>query len=121
MANPQQIERDLREYLEKADNLRNEDRFKYLKTIFEKHFGTEKLDHMIIRHDLFQIISTAKSVFSNMKPNPDLSGKPVDKCDIPNMAVIEAFISYLNKNNLLNKGVKFDFTDPANEYDTLED
>lgn len=121
MANPQQIESDLREYLEKSDNLRNADKFQYLKAIFEKHFATEKLDHMLTKRDLFLIISGSKEEFTRQRANPHVSGKEVDKTDLRVLAVIEALVTYLNRNQLLKRLVKIDYTDPSSETDTIED
>lgn len=120
MSNPDQVDKDLREYLSKADNLRGEDKMKYLRALFDKHFTFTKLDHVIIRHDLASVIGDAKSNMATMRSRPHISGKLVEQCNLTHVAVIEAFIGYLNRNGLLKKHVAFDYTDEPN-FDSIED
>jgi hypothetical protein len=77
--------------------------------------------HKISRKDLFLLVSNAKTKYNQLPNNPYVSGKEVEQGELPTVAVIEAFIMYLNQNGLLNKSVGFDFTDPADQYDVLED
>jgi hypothetical protein len=119
MSDPQQIEKDLREYLEKEPNLRKADKLAYLQLLFMKHFGFNKLTHMINKRDLGDVISGAKQTYVNLPTNAAISGISVDKSELPNVAVIEAFINYLNRNSLLIKPIKFDFTD-ADEFEAQE-
>src|SRR5271166_4465800 len=107
MADPRQIEQELREYIQKEPHLRREDRLKYLMTIFDKHFAINGFDHLINAHDFHEIVSTAKSGFSAMKLPVNLSRKEVDGHDLPKILMIESFVGYLNKNKLLNRLVKF--------------
>lgn len=111
MSDPQQIEKDLREYLEKEPNLRKEDRLAYLKTIFHKHLEINKLEHIVNSRDLFQIVGYAKTFLTNVKLPMRISKKQLETTEATHVAMIESFIAYLNKNNLLKKLVKFDFTD----------
>lgn len=111
MSEPQPIEKDLREYLEKEPNLRREDRLLYLKTIFDKHFTVSKLDHMLTNRDLFDIVSDAGANFSSQRLPMSISKKQVEQSAFRHVATIEAFISYLNRMNLLKRLVKFDYTD----------
>lgn len=121
MSNKEQVDKDLREYLAKADNLRNEDKMSYLRALFDKHFTFTKLDHLVIKHDLFGILSTAKTNFTKQGIRPSISGKQVDQSELVHLAVIESFISYLNKNELLKRQVKFDYTDDSHEFESMED
>lgn len=111
MSEPQQIEKDLREYLEKEPNLRREDRLAYLTTIFNKHLDINKLEHVVNFKDLFSIISFAKTRMGNMKLPIRISNKQLETSEATHVATIDSFISYLNKNSLLKKFVKFDHTD----------
>jgi hypothetical protein len=119
MSDPQQIEKDLREYLEKEPNLRRADRLTHLMVIFNKHFGLSQLDHMVNKKDLGDVISGAKQIFVNLPINASISGTLVDKSELPQVAVIESFISYLNKNSLLKKTVKFDYRD-SDDFEVIE-
>ena len=111
MSDPQQLERELREYLEKEPNLRRDDRIVYLRAIFYKHFEFNKLDHMIGSGDLHDIIGGAKNHYTKAKLPVRVSRKQLDQGEATNVSVIESFISYLNKMHLLKKQVKIDYTD----------
>lgn len=115
-----QIEKDLREYLEKESNLRREDRLKYLMAIFDKHFTFNKLDHLATRHDIFQVISMAKSVYASFSLPMYISQKKMDNSELTPVAIIESFTNYLNKHNLLKKLVKIDYTDNSGEFEEID-
>lgn len=111
MSDSQQIEKDIREYLEKEPNLRREDRLNYLTTIFNKHLDINKLEYVINYRDFVHIIGYAKSQMSNMKVPVRISNKLLEPNNVPHIALMDAFINYLNKNSLLKKFIKFDHTD----------
>ena len=106
-----EIERDLFEYFKKEPNLRKEDRMAYLTTIFHKHMELEKLDHVINHYDYFNILSEAKKFYTKMRLPICISKKELVPNETTHVATIETFIRYLNRNNLLKKFVKFDFTE----------
>jgi hypothetical protein len=109
MSNPDELDRELREYLQKEPNLNRGDRIAYLRTIFNKHLEFNKLEHSINYRDMGDIIAYAKSTFTQFKMPLNISGRVVDTSESPQVAVIESTISYLNKMNLLKKLVKFDY------------
>ena len=109
MSDPQQIDRDLREYLEKEPNLRREDRLVYLKSIFNKHLEFGQLGHMINRSDLYEIMSNAKNFFTKTSFPIKVSGNELYPGEESNVLVIESVLSYLNKSNLLKKIIKIDY------------
>lgn len=111
MSDPQEIERDLKEYLEKEPNLRRADRYIYLKAIFDKHFSIHSMEHVVTSADFFEFMSVAKGGFSTQRMPVRISRKQLDASEAANISVIEAFISYLNRNKLLRKLVKFDYTE----------
>lgn len=111
MSDPQQIEKDLREYLEREPNLRREDRLTYLTTIFNKHLDINKLEHVVNYKDFLNIVSFAKTRMSNMKLPVRLTNRQLETSEATHLAIIDSFISYLNKNSLLKKFIKFDHTD----------
>jgi hypothetical protein len=108
MANPEQIEQELREYLALEKNLRLEDRLKYLMAIVNKHFATDKIDHLVNYSELNDIIGYAKSSWVQTTLPMEISRREVHSNDVNYVLVMEAFISYLNRNKLLKKLVKFD-------------
>lgn len=111
MSDPQQIEKDLKDYLEKEPNLRREDRFNFLKAIFDKHFEIHKMEHVINAGDLFEMLSSAKGGYANHRAPMFISRKRIESSESVHVSVIESFITYLNKNKLLRKFIKFDYTE----------
>jgi len=111
MSDPQELDRELREYIEKEPNLRREDRLAYLKAVYNKHLEINKLEHVVNSGDLFDIIATAKGNFFKLKLPMQISSKKIENGDLTHIALIESVISYLNSMNLLKKLVKLDYRD----------
>jgi hypothetical protein len=111
MSDPQQIERDLRDYLEKEPNLSRQDRLAYLQTIFNKHLEVTKLDHVVNYKDLFLIFADARRHIVASKYPVHVSSKLLDKSEAAHMAIMEGFILYLSRMKLLKKLVRFDYKD----------
>lgn len=107
MSNKEQVERDISDYLDKEQNLSENDKRKYLRALFEKHFEFEKLDYMLNYHDFFSIISNAKVNYNNVKP--EISGRQLYPSETPQAAIIEAVIMHLNGKGILKKLVKVDY------------
>ena len=110
MANPEQIEQELRMYLEEERNLSKPDRLIHLMAIFNKHFGLDATDHLINDHDLHDIISYAKSIYAQKTMPIKISRSDVPNNHATHVLIMESFIMYLNKSKLLKKLVKFDYT-----------
>lgn len=108
MSNPEQLDQELREYLEKEPNLRRDERINYLRIIVKKHLEFNTLMHVINYYDIFNIINTSKVNYANFKLPLKISKKQIDNSDVTHVAMIESVIGYLNKMNLLKKPVKFD-------------
>lgn len=121
MADPNAIERDLREYLEKEKNLHRQDKLEYLRKLFAKHFALDELSFLVTKNDLFHIMSSAKSEYTKLSLPLFISGRAVDSSELSSVAMIEALVSFLNKNHLLNRRPVVDYTDVSGEYDALED
>lgn len=115
-----QVDIDLHEYLRKAENLRNEDKLNYLRALFDKHFTFTKLDHKVTKNELYNIVSDAKNNMTKQRIRPHVSGRIVDQSELPSLAMIEAFISYCNRHDLLKKNVGFDYTDEP-DFESIED
>lgn len=110
MANPEQIEQELRAYLAEERNLSNSDRLKYLMAIFNKHFGLDQTEHLLNDHDLHDIVSYAKGSYARTTLPMRISKKEVYSGDVNFVLMIEAVICHLNKNKLIKKLIKFDYT-----------
>jgi hypothetical protein len=108
MADPQEIEREIRGYLEKEHNMRDSDKLDYLMAIMNKHFGLDKIDHMVNYFDFDHTVLNAKSVYAQTSMPMNLSGRELNPSQTNYVLVLEAFVGYLNKNKLLKKLVKFD-------------
>jgi len=78
MSDPQQIEKDLREYLEQEHNLRRDQRLTYLTAIFNKHLEISKLEHVMNYYDLYSVTSGAKDEYTAARVPMKISGKAVD-------------------------------------------
>lgn len=111
MSDPEQIEKDLREYLAKEPNLTRQDRLAYLQTIFHKHLEINKLEHIIPYKDLFAIFSNARTHYTKTRLPINISRKAIDPNEAVHISVMESFILYLNSMKLLKKLVKFDYQD----------
>ena len=111
MSDPQQIEKDLREYLEKEPNLSRGDRLSYLQTIFHKHLEIDKLNHLITQNDVFLIMADARQQYIKLKTPVKIGRKVLDPDQAVHIAVIEAFLLYLGRTQLLRKFIKFDYKD----------
>lgn len=111
MSDPQQIEKDLREYLDKEPNLSRQDRIAYLQTIFHKHLEINKLEHLITQGDTFLIMADARQQYIKLKTPVKIGRKVLDPEEAVHIAVIEAFLLYLGRTKLLRKLVRFDYKD----------
>lgn len=110
MADMEMIEQELRQFLEQEPNLSKQDRFVYLKAIFDKHFAMEKTDHLLTSNDFNAIISYAKSQFIHTNLPLRITKKEVYPSEVPQVLMIESVIRYLNGLSILRKIVKFDYT-----------
>jgi hypothetical protein len=110
MSDIRQIEQELREYLEREPNMRGEDRIVYLMNIMIKHFENDKLDHVVTHREFMGMISDAKSRYATKVFPIRISNREVDSSEVSHVLMIESVIGYLNKNNLLRRLVKFNFT-----------
>jgi hypothetical protein len=111
MADPQAIERELREYLDKESNIRDTDKLAYLMAIMNKHFGLDKIDHIVTYYDLDHIISEAKASFASTSTPMSLTGRDLYPAQMTHALVLKSFVMYLNANKLLKKLVRFDHTE----------
>lgn len=114
MANMQTIEQELREYIENAYNMNRDDKFFYLKAIFDKHFAMEKKEHLLTMADFNLIVSDAKSNYVQLALPASISNKEVYPNDAPHIAMINSIISHLNKFDVLKRFVKIDITTRTN-------
>lgn len=110
MANMETIEQELRQYIEDSANLSRQDRYTYLKAIFDKHFAMEKTEHLLTMNDFQGIISYAKGQYVNLTLPAKISKREVYPSEVQFILMIESVIGYLNRSKILRKLVKIDYT-----------
>lgn len=110
MANMEEIERELRQYVEDSKNLDQQDRYIYIKAIFDKHFALEKTTHVLTVSDFQDIVSNAKTSYANTVMPMKISKRVMYPNESSQVLLIEAAIMYLNKMSVLRKLVKIDYT-----------
>lgn len=110
MSSRDEIELELRQYLEKHDNMINQDRVKYLLSIFDKHFTFSKMEYEMQAHEVNNIISMAKSFAGKQTLPVVVSGRYLEPSAAPNVALIESTISFLNSQDLLKKIVRINYS-----------
>lgn len=120
MSKRENIESELRVFLKESENMRNDDKLRYLMNIVDKALENQKITHVIQKHDFTNIISQASSNMSNLKINLHISGKKVDQYEEKHVAMIESVISYMNRNELLKRPVEFNYTDQP-DFESIED
>ena len=111
MSDPQQIEKDLREYLEQEANLSKADKLKFLQTIFHKHLEINNLEHLVNYKDVFHIFQDARMYMVKTRFPVRITRKELETSEVAHIAIMEAFVLYLNRMHLLKKLVKFDYKD----------
>lgn len=112
---------EIAEYLTKEANMFRSDKQAYLERIVDREFFERNTPHAINRIDLMQIVSNAGSHIAKMTMPVHVSNKQMDSYEVRHIAMIEAIIGYLNRNGLLNREVKFDYTSQEYAYEPLED
>lgn len=111
MSNSEQLDRELREYLEKEPNLARNERLLFLRSIFNKHLEFNKLEHVITSNDFFNLINNSKVEYAKLKLPVKISKRQVDSSEAPHVAMMNSVLSYLNQNDLLRRLVRFDDRD----------
>lgn len=105
-----QLNLDIINFLDNIENQTENDKIITLRQLFDKHIHLNSAEYMMDNYDLGRIIGSAKQIFSNNNMNIFLGDRKikVQPADLPNLCVIEATISYLNKIGCLKKIPKFD-------------
>lgn len=110
MSELDQIEQEMRNYLEASKKLSTEERTRRLSEMFDKNFIMDKNEHKIKAKDLHDIISMAKMLWTQTAMPMRVTGYQLEPHEVNHAVLIDAVVSYLNKNKLLRHLVKFDKT-----------
>ena len=106
-----EVDSDIFRFFEQIENQGMEDKRKTLKLLIDKYAHLSTSNYLLNDKDLFDIISTSKSIFSK-KTFPVFLGensKRVLECNQATICIIEATISHLNNKECLSKLAKFDY------------
>ena len=105
-----QLDVDIKRFLENIESQGQNARVESLRNLFKLHLHLNTCDLMLDKFDLQTIIGSAKTKFANEQIPIFLgtSKVKVDQNELPNLFVIEATISHLNKKDCLKKIPKFD-------------
>ena len=108
----EELDREIKAFLEKSDNMNSQDKLDALRNLFVKHMQLEESCYIMDNHNLFNIVSGAKNVFANDLPTTvSIQGKKVQYEEKRIISVISATIGELRRIKTLRKVVKFKFDD----------
>jgi hypothetical protein len=110
MADPKQIEEELRQFLAIEDSIRKADRLSYLMAIINKHYALDQIEHVISKHDFDSMLSYAKTIWPTTVLPMEISKKDVTSQEANYVLMMEALLGYLNNKKILKRLVKFDYT-----------
>lgn len=105
-----QIEVDVRAYVAKEGNLNEEDRIRALMAVVDKHFTFASLSHVVNSGDIFLVSSMAKQKYVEQTVPMFVSKQQIPYDDLRTVAVMEAFLGYLNNKYLLIRSVSINYT-----------
>lgn len=103
------IHRDLSEYIAMEGHLTDHDKLAILKAIFEKHFVFEKALHLITEHDIVLIGSLCKTKYNALSLPLHIGNKLIGYDELRIVAMVEAFLGYMNLNHLSRKEVQINY------------
>lgn len=105
----EKIRQELSEYVAMEEHCNKEDRIKLLMAIFEKSFVFTKTLHLITADDILLISSLAKNKYGEMSVPMFVGDKKMAYDDLRIIALVEAFIGYMNLNHLSRKEVQINY------------
>lgn len=110
MSAKEEVEREIREYLEKHDNMIPMDRVKYLMAIYDKQFLFNQMAYELQYHEIINIISMAKSFAGKQTLPVIISEKHLEPQKTAHVAFIESVLAFLNASGLLKKLVQINYS-----------
>jgi hypothetical protein len=107
-----ELEMDIINFFQHIENQDINTQKQTLRNLFDKYIHLTRSTYMMDSHDLRQIISNAKSLFSKESAVIYLKSgsisRKVQQDELANLFVIESTISHLSKKECLKKLPKFD-------------
>lgn len=106
-----ELDYEIKEYLEKIDNMSYNDKLDALRNLFIKHLQLENSEFILNKYNLNSIESSSKREFTEMPTKLILKGTLVSPEKRKILAIIQATIGELRHIKTLRKVVKFKFDD----------
>ena len=78
------------------------------------------MTYKIDKKDLFNIVSNAKDKYFHISTPTFVSYKEVDRGEMPQMAMLESALMFLNAKGLLKELVEIDYTQDYDDNDSLD-
>lgn len=104
---PEEIDRDIIDFLDKIEHLSVNDQREALRLLFIKHLHLENSDFFLGKYEFNTIISKAKTNFVQQSTKPVIEDLEIRQEHKHILAIIEATIGELRHLNILHKIVKF--------------
>jgi hypothetical protein len=107
----QNLEADMINFFKQIESQSESDQKETLRLLLDKYIHLTKAEFVMDKHDLEQIISTAKAnmVNTTMPITLGKTKRRVHPDQQPTLCIIEATVSHLNKNECLKRLPKFDY------------
>jgi hypothetical protein len=80
-----------------------------------------KEEFLISAKDLAFIVAQAKTEYVHLPGDLHISNQKVEEKDFKHISLANAVIMWLNSKGLLNKLVKFDYTDQSSQYEETDE
>lgn len=103
----EEMERDIKDYLDKIDNMNENDKRDALRLLFVKHLHLENSEFLLGKYEFNCIISNAKTNFVNQSTHVTVEGKDIQQEHKRIICIAQAVIGELRKLKVLHKVVKF--------------
>lgn len=110
MSAKEEVEREIREFLSKHDNMIPQDRVAYLMAIFDKQLLFSQMEYQVQNFQVQNILNNAKSIMGGMTLPVIISEKEMEPGQTGQIAVVESILQFLNGNGLLKKIVKLNYS-----------
>lgn len=116
---PDEVEQDIVNFMKKLENMRDLDIKEALRLMLAKHLQIMDADFLLTKHNLYNIISNAKSNFVKLpsivyldgleNKNQLIQGPTGDDDQLRIISIVQAVVGELRREKVLGRPVKFNF------------
>jgi hypothetical protein len=103
----EEMENDIRHFIEKCDNLNDNDKRELLRSILAKHLHLEGAEFNLTKFNFINIMSKSTKNFVDLAVKTRIQDKELTPAQLPTYCIINATIDELRKEKILKKPVKF--------------